>query len=116
MLIYILIVITTVCILVALTGLYYFSKQKYDNFFVGLLLNKDTLKLLKANKVNEKKYKKLKVILNVSTIFLIVLAPTAIYVFKSDNIDLRYIIMILLFANAFISNKLIKKLFNKKEV
>lgn len=116
MFLYILIVIATVSILVTLTSLYYFSKQEYDNFFVGLLLDKDKLKLLKANKVNEKKYKKLKVILNVSTIFLIVLAPTAIYVFKSDNIDLKYIIMILLFANAFISNKLIKKLFNKKEV
>ncbi|SFB45986.1 hypothetical protein [Clostridium frigidicarnis] len=57
MLIYIFIVIATVCILVTLIGLYYFSKQEYDNFFVSFILNKDKIKLLKANKINEKNIK-----------------------------------------------------------
>ncbi len=112
----ILTVIILLVILISLTGLYHFSKQEYNNFFVSLLLDEDKLKSLKANKINQKECKKINFILNVQTIFLIVLSMTAMYSFKVGNRYVNYMIIILLFAVKFISNKFIKKIFIKKEI
>lgn len=109
----ILTIFISVVLLVILIGLYYFSKQKYNNFFVSFLLDKDKLNLLKSNKISQQKYKKIKFILNTQTIILIVLAITIIYILKWNNLGLKYIIIILILALKYISNKLIKKTFNE---
>ncbi|WML36640.1 hypothetical protein [Clostridium sp. OS1-26] len=107
---YIAVIILSLFIPCNLIGLYYFSKQEYNNYFVSLLLNKDKLELLKSGEINQKNYRKIKFILNVQTILLILLSMIFIYIFKSYNITIRYIIIILAFMDRFISNKLIEKI------
>ncbi len=110
-----LIVLVFLAILISLIGLYHFSKQEYNNFFVSLLLDENKLKSLKANNINQNQYKKINFILKIQTILLIILSTTAVYVFKLHNyLDINYVLIILLFAVKFASNKLIEQIFNKK--
>lgn len=107
---YIVVIILIIFIPSNLIGIYYFSKQEYDNFFVSLLLNEDKLKLLKSKKINQKNHKKIKFILNIQTILIILLSIIFICIFKSYNFTIRYIIIILMFIIRIISKKLIEKI------
>ncbi len=107
---YIVVIILIIFIPSSLIGLYYFSKQEYDNFFVSLLLNEDKLKLLKSKKINQKNHKKIKFILNIQTTLIILLSIIFICIFKSYNFTIRYIIIIFMFIIKIISKKLIEKI------
>lgn len=90
-----------------LLGLYYFSKQEYNNSFVSLILDQNKLKLLKSKEINLINHKKIKVILIIQTILLIALLLVFIYVYKIYNILIIYLLIILIFIGRYISNKLI---------
>lgn len=107
---YIVVIILILFIPSSLIGLYYFSKQEYNNYFVSLLLNEDKLRLLKSKKINQKNHKKIKFILNIQTILIILLSIIFICIFKSYNFTIRYIIIILMFIIRVISNKFIEKI------
>lgn len=107
---YIVVIILIIFIPSSLIGLYYFSKQEYDNFFVSLLLNENKLKLLKSKKINQKNHKKIKFILNTQTTLIILLSIIFICIFKSYNFTIRYIIIIFMFIIKIISKKLIEKI------
>ena len=107
---YIVVNILIISIPSSLIGLYYFSKQEYDNYFVSLLLNEDKIKLLKSKKINQKNHKKIKFILNIQTTLIILLSIIFICIFKSYNFTIRYIIIIFMFIIKIISKKLIEKI------
>lgn len=100
---YLFTIFATITILVYLIGIYCFSKQYYNNFFVSLTIGKNNLILLKSNKLNQENYKKIKFILTFSTILLIILYLLMIYIFKSNYDLLRISIIILMYLIIFIS-------------
>ncbi|SFB20856.1 hypothetical protein [Clostridium frigidicarnis] len=105
-----LIIFVTVAIFIYLIGLYYFFKQNYNNFFVGLTVGKNNIILLKSNKLNQKDHKKVKFILTVSTVLLIVLDLSIVYFFKSDHENIKFSIIILMYLVTVISKKCIQKI------
>ena len=101
----ILVIILIPCILI---GLYYFSKQEYNNPFITMLLKPDKLQLLKSQKINKEIHKKIALILSIQTLVLIVLSVILLIQFRSYSTTMRYIIIILMFTVRIISNRLIE--------
>ena len=108
------VILLTVFIMCNLIGLYYFSKEKYDNILITFILENDKLQLLKSKKIEKETHRKLTLILSIQNLLIILLAVIFIHIFKSYNMTLRYIIIISMYIVRFISNKLIEKMIKTK--
>lgn len=107
---YVFTIFATVTILIYLIGLYCFLKKYYNNIFVSLTIGKNNLILLKSNKLSQNEYKKIKLILIISTVLIIILYLLMMYIFRSDYDDFKFSIIVLMYLVIFISNKYIQKI------
>ncbi|GAA0785493.1 hypothetical protein [Hathewaya limosa] len=90
-------------------GFYKFIKKQYNNTFVNILLSEKLMELLSKKNIGKEQHNKITILLIIKIILLSLFSIMFLYKFKSNDIALKYILVVLIFMIQFIFNELVLK-------